>query len=234
MKTVQRRTMILALFSAIVISGATQFSSVVAQQADHEAADSKWEILFNGKDLNNWIQRNGTAKYRIVEGTIEGTTNDGSPNSFLCTKKEYADFELVFDVRVDNKLNSGVQIRSKSKPNGNERVFGPQVEIEASGKNGAEAGYIYGEATGRGWLIPKKELIPHKHFRDGQWNSYRIIAKGPRIQTWINGNSVADLTDEQIYQEHKSGFIGLQVHSIPKNQGPYSVQWRNLRIREIK
>ena len=78
---------------------------------------------------------------------------------------------------------------------------GPQVEIEASGANGAEAGYIYGEATGRGWLTPEDKLIPHKHFKDGEWNHYRVVAKGPNIQTWINGQPVADLTDEADLQD---------------------------------
>ena len=51
-------------------------------------------------------------------------------------------------------LNSGVQIRSTligDKHGG--RVNGPQVEIEASGEKGAEAGYVYGEAIG-GWMTP--------------------------------------------------------------------------------
>mgnify|MGYP001326481985 CR=1 FL=1 len=102
--------------------------------------------------------------------------------------KNYSDFELEFEVKCDNKLNSGVQIRSQLKNPSSKyggRVNGPQVEIEASGQNGAEAGYVYGEATGRGWLTPKERLKPHKHFKDGEWNKYRIIAKANRIQTWI-------------------------------------------------
>ena len=109
---------------------------------------------------------------------------------------------------------------------------GPQVEIESSGNNGAEAGYVYGEATGRGWLTPKERLIAHKHFKDGDWNHYRIVAKGPRIQTFINGEPIEDLTDEEIFETHPKGFIGLQVHGIGKNSGPFEVAWRNLRIRE--
>ena len=71
--------------------------------------------LFNGKNLDGWQQYNGTAKYRVEEGCVVGTTNEGSPNSFLCTKKEYSDFELQFEVKVDDQLNSGVQIRSKTR-----------------------------------------------------------------------------------------------------------------------
>jgi hypothetical protein len=201
-------------------------------------AEEGWESLFDGKTLNGWVQKNGTASYRVEDGAIVGKTTEGSPNSFLCTEKEYGDFELEFEVKVHDSLNSGVQIRSKTKdkPGSDDpgRVYGPQVEIEASGKNGAEAGYVYGEATGRGWLTPKERLIPHKKFKDGEWNAYRILAKGPRIQTWINGEPVEDLTDEPIYGTHPKGFIGLQVHGIGSGQGPYEVAWRNLRLRELK
>lgn len=203
-------------------------------------ADEKqegWVSLFDGKTLTGWIQKNGTATYRVEDGTIVGKTNEGSPNSFLCSEKDYADFELEFEVKVHDQLNSGVQIRSKTKePQANEkfgRVYGPQVEIEASGANGAEAGYIYGEATQFGWLTPEERLKPHKHFKDGEWNKYRVVAKGPRIQTWINGQQIDDLTHEEIYKTHPSGFIGLQVHSIGQGQGPFEVAWRNIRIKVL-
>lgn len=201
-----------------------------------------WVNLFDGESLKGWIQKNGTATYRIEGDTIIGKTADGSPNSFLCTEKEYGDFEMEFEVKVDNELNSGVQIRSKTKELTEAetgkvefgRVYGPQVEIEASGPNGAEAGYIYGEATGLGWLTPEDRLKPHKVFKDGEWNHYRIVARGPRIQTWINGQPIDDLTHEGIYETHPKGFIALQVHGIRKGTGPYEVAWRNLRLRELK
>jgi hypothetical protein len=201
------------------------------------ADDDGWTNLFDGKTLNGWIQKNGTATYRVENDTIVGKTHEGSPNSFLCTERDYADFELEFEVKDDDRLNSGVQIRSKTQePKGDEkfgRVYGPQVEIEASGSSGAEAGYIYGEATKFDWLTPASRRKLHKHFKDGEWNKYRVVAKGPRIQTWINGEPIDDLTHEEIYQTHPSGFISLQVHGIPKGEGPYEVAWRNIRIREL-
>ncbi len=211
--------------------------AVVAVAVSSTSAADGWVSLFDGKSLDGWIQKNGTATYRIEGDTIVGKTNEGSPNSFLCTEKLYGDFELTFEVKDDNSLNSGVQIRSQTAaPKGDEkfgRVNGPQVEIEASGANGAEAGYVYGEATGRGWLTPAERLKPHKNFKDGEWNSFRIVAKGARIQTWINGEAIEDLTDEEIYKTHSKGFIGLQVHGIKKGTGPYEVAWRNLKLREL-
>ena len=96
-----------------------------------ELGSEGWVLLFNGTDLAGWTQKNGTATYRVEEGVIIGKTAEGSPNSFLCTDKNYADFELTFEVNVDEGLNSGVQIRSRSEADyKNGRVHGPQVEIE--------------------------------------------------------------------------------------------------------
>ncbi|MBW3598617.1 MAG: DUF1080 domain-containing protein, partial [Planctomycetes bacterium] len=199
-----------------------------ARAADQPQSES----LFDGKSLEGWVQKNGTATYRVEDETIVGVTNEGSPNSFLCTKQDYGDFELEFEVKVHDRLNSGVQIRSQTKDVPTGRVNGPQVEIESSP---GEEGYIYGEATGRGWLIPEDELKPHSHFKNGEWNKYRVVANGRHIQTWINGEPIADLTlDEEFHRMYAKGFIGLQVHSIGAGQGPYEVAWRNLRLRKLE
>ena len=195
--------------------------------------DGEWISLFEGGDLEGWTQRNGTASYRIEDGAIVGRTTEGSPNSFLCTDRDFGNFELHFEVKVDDRLNSGVQIRSQTKDGPTGRVNGPQVEIEASGAKGAEAGYLYGEAAG-GWMTPPAQRKPHKHFRDGEWNAYRVVAVGPRIQVWVNGEQTSDLHDGAKYCSHPRGFIGLQVHSIGKGQGPFEVRWRNLKLRELE
>jgi len=206
------------------------------------SAEDGWVDLFDGKTLDGWTQRNGTATYEVVDGTIKGTTNEGSPNSFLCSDKLYSDFELQFDVKVDDQLNSGVQIRSQTKDGPTGRVNGPQVEIEAGP---AEAGYVYGEATGGGWLTPQKRLKPTNAMKNGEWNQFRVVAKGPRIQTWINGQKIEDLNliedlklndkldGKEFVEKYKEGFIGLQVHGIKKGTGPYSVQWKNIKLKEL-
>ncbi|MEM9941055.1 MAG: sugar-binding protein [Planctomycetota bacterium] len=182
--------------------------------------------LFNGLNLNGWEQKNGSASYQVVNSTITGTTAKGSPNSFLCTSKSYADFELRFEVKVDDALNSGVQIRSISRPGFKKgRVHGPQVEIESSP---GESGFIYSEGTGKGWISPSH--VAHQHFKNNSWNSYRVVADGRRIQTWINGKPIEDLFLGDA--DPASGFIALQVHGVGK-KGPFQVQWRNIRIKEL-
>ncbi|MBM4001454.1 MAG: DUF1080 domain-containing protein [Planctomycetes bacterium] len=189
-------------------------------------AQDGWVPLFNGRNLNDWTQRNGTATYRIDGDSVVGRTAEGSPNSFLCTNKEYSDFELKFEVKVDDGLNSGVQFRSQSKPErDNGRVHGPQVEIATNGT----AGFVYGEALNTGWL---NEPAAHRHFKNGEWNAYHLIAKGKSIKTFVNGQPVCDFEDDK--SGMGSGFLSLQVHGIGRGEGPYEVRWRNIMIRELK
>ena len=193
------------------------------------AKDPGFVDLFNGKDLSGWTQRNGTATYRVEDDCIVGKTNEGSPNSFLCSDKLYGDFELKFQVKVDSRLNSGVQIRSQTKgdsPTG--RVNGPQVEISVD----KMAGYVYGEACG-GWMTPDGDRKPHQHFQEDEWNSYHVVAFGANIQVWLNGHQVSDLTHAERHKSHPKGFIGLQVHGIGAGQGPYEVRWRNIQLRDL-
>lgn len=194
------------------------------------AGDQEWIHLFDGESLDGWTKEGGEATYRVEDSSIVGTTVPNSENTFLVTEETFGDVVLEFDVRVHDSLNSGVQIRSKVRESG--RVYGPQVEIEASLEEGAEAGYLYGEATGRGWLVPEDRLTPHTIFQDGEWNHYRVRAEGPRIRTWINGEEVIDLTHEEIYENHKEGVIGLQVHGVG-DEGPYEVRWKNIRLRTL-
>ena len=194
------------------------------------AQEEGWTPLFDSKSLDGWEQKNGTATYRVEDGCVVGKTMEGSPNSFLCTKKAYGDFELKFEVKVADELNSGVQIRSASKPDVDKgRVHGPQVEIAVNGT----AGFVYAEGLKFGWLSedrtdPKAQAA----FKKGEWNKYRVLAEGKSIKTWVNDVPVASLVDEKTGM--LSGFIGLQVHGIKAGTGPYEVRWRNLSIRELK
>jgi uncharacterized sulfatase len=201
------------------------------KKANGAQPQTQFQPLFNGKDLSQFIVEDGTAPYRVEDGVIIGRTMLGSPNTFLATKKSYGDFELTFETKISSGLNSGVQIRSFSRKNDG-RFHGPQVEIEDSP---GEAGNIYGEAMGGGWLT--KPQNTQSHFKNGQWNRYRVIAKGASISTFINGEKITETVDESAYASHPKGHIGLQVHSIQKkklNGAEYfEARWRNLKIKEI-
>lgn len=192
------------------------------------AEGAGWASLFDGRTLEGWRQINGTARYEVRDGAIVGTSVPKSPNSFLCTTRDYDDFELEFEVKVDADLNSGVQIRSESRPEvQNGRVHGYQVEIAVGGFSGG----IYDESR-RNKFLNATPVTPEIRalLRRDAWNQYRVRCEGDRLQVWVNGVQVTDLRDSMT----RKGFIGLQVHGVGDRQDPLTVQWRNLRIRELK
>ena len=193
--------------------------------AARAAEEAAWEPLFDGQSLKGWEQLNGTATYRVEGDEIVGRTAEGSPNSFLCTQRVFTDFELEFEVKVDTRLNSGVQVRSNSFAwHDNGRVHGYQVEIE----EGA-GGLVYDEAR-RGWLsLARNDPVKRNAFKPDAWNAYRVVFRGDRLQTFVNGVPIEDLRDDLT----RCGFIALQVHGIAKGEGPYEVRWRKLRVRDL-
>ena len=210
-------------FKLLLILVLTSTQIIYAQKSQ----DTNWKNLFNGKDLNNWIQRNGKADYSIEGNEIVGTSKMNTPNSFLCTKQNYGDFILEFDVKVDPKLNSGVQIRSLSKESyRNGRVHGYQVEIDPSPR--AYSGGIYDEGR-RAWLYPlSRNKAGREAFKNNEWNTYHVEAIGNTIRTWINGVQCANLLDDMTAE----GFIALQVHAIySEDKAGTQVRWKNLRIK---
>ncbi|MCU0325273.1 MAG: DUF1080 domain-containing protein, partial [Spirosomaceae bacterium] len=64
------------------------------------ATAQKWTSLFDGKTLKGWTQRGGKAVYEVKNGEIVGMTVKDTPNSFLCTEKEYGDFILELDLKL--------------------------------------------------------------------------------------------------------------------------------------
>jgi len=190
--------------------------------------NESWKYLFNGKDLTNWEILNGSAKFEVKDGILIGTAKLNTPNTFLATKQTYSDFILEYEVLVDSRLNSGVQIRSQSLPEyNNGRVFGYQVELDPTVR--AWSGGIYDEAR-RGWLYnleynPKAKSA----FKQNEWNKFRVEAIGNNIRVWLNGIQTVDLIDEMT----ADGFIALQVHGINKSDlVGATVKFKNIKIIE--
>lgn len=217
------------------------------------AADG-WQDLFNGKDLTGWEQHSGAAKYSVQDGVLTGTTVAGTPNSFLCTKQTYANFELELEFKCDPLLNSGVQFRSaittaaqvvpgqdKEIKLPADRVHGYQCEIDMDVKRGRMWTGGIQEEAGRTWLFPNdgEKGAQGRAFsvqgravsKAGEWNKLRIVADGPSLKTWLNGEPRVDLTDSMT----ASGIIALQVHGIGEDEkkAGLKVSFRNLKIRNL-
>ena len=205
-------------------------------------AQDQWISLFDGETLNGWSVHSGHAKYRVEDGSIVGQAVSNSPNSFLCTDREFGDFILEFEVYLeDARLNSGVQFRSQIAEKEltfwfrndqgeygpvkipKDRVYGYQVEIAANGSSGG----VYDEAR-RAMLPwwPQEGSPESKAFKENQWNHYRVECRGDSIRTIINGTVITDFRDGLTLK----GIIGLQVHDVGNDTTPYQVRWRNIRI----
>ncbi|MDR1496794.1 MAG: DUF1080 domain-containing protein [Puniceicoccales bacterium] len=219
-----------------------------------QCKSAEWKPLFNGKNLDGWVVRGGNAKFDIKNGEIIGIVAAKTPNTFLCTEKNYGDFVLELEFNCPAELNSGVQIRSEyltedrvvkdapplpgQKPRtvklkaGN--VSGYQVEIDyRSGRTGG----IYDEARRNGWVYPQVNSQQDKEFRaQGEkiikaatWQKLRVETSGSTIRTFIDGHLRADARDTM----SSTGIIALQVHSSPVRDAGKQIRFRNIRIKEV-
>jgi len=184
-------------------------------------------LLFDGTSFAGW---NGDIEktWRIEQAAICAGSPDvaAARNEFLATDREFENFELKLDYRMDctGGCNAGVQFRSKRVPNHHE-VSGYQADI-APGITGG----LYDESRRNKMLgLPPKELQAKAiaAAKDG-WNEYTIRAEGRRIRLSINGIELLDYTepDETIPLK---GMIALQIHGGLKG----TIRYRNLRISEL-
>lgn len=210
----------------LIVSLVSTTLQLVAQNA------SNWINLFDGKTFNGWKKLAGTAEYKIENGMIVGLTVPGSPNTFLVTEKEYADFVLELEVKIeDSTSNSGIQFRSHFDEKGNNgkgKVYGYQYELDPSVRRWT--GGVYDEGR-RDWLYP---LMLHEAaqnaFKPGQFNKVRIECIGHTIKTWVNDVAAAYVVDTM----DRKGFIALQVHAIGNHPelANEKIYWKNIRIRD--
>jgi len=194
-------------------------------------AQSKKSVsLFDGKTLNGWKVLGGTSKFSVEEGVIVGTTVLNSGNTFLATEKEYDDFILEADIKLESpEGNSGIQTRSHFDPAGNNgkgKVYGRQVEMDPT--NRRWTGGVYDEGR-RKWLYPMDlNANAQNAYKANDWNHFRIECIGNEIKTWVNGIACADVIDTI----DNKGFIALQVHNVGKPELAGKKVWfRNINIQ---
>jgi hypothetical protein len=201
-------------------------------------------MLFDGKTLTNWEGNVGTV-WRVENGEIvAGTLSQKQPkNDFLCTTRDYSDFELRLSYRrLEN--NGGIQFRSERVPNHHE-VSGYQADF-APGIDG----FLYDESRrsrflaifdcaggpspappeGTGQAIKRAmetavqcaEKLSLK-----EWNNYRIRVEGKHIELWVNGIKTVDYTeaDDSI---PRTGKIALQIHS-----GATEIRYKDIVLEEL-
>ena len=183
------------------------------------ACAPKKQTIFNGKDLTGW-KIYGTEKWYVEEGQLICESGPDKQYGYLATEKFYKNFDLTVEFLQEANGNSGIFFRSTIEGT---KIAGWQCEIAPQGQ---DSGGIY-ESYGRGWL---KQIDDDKEniLKQGEWNKMRVRVEGARVQTWLNGILMVDLTDEKIGQAN--GSIALQIHE----GGGIKVRWRNFVIEELK
>ena len=162
--------------------------------------------IFDGKTFDGW--EGNLKSFRIEDGAIVGGTLKAKipRNEFLCTKKEYSNFELRLKVKLaGGKGNAGIQFRTRRIPNHHE-VSGYQADM---GTNWW--GCLYDESRRNKVLARPKKAELAKVLKADGWNEYVIRCVGPRIQLFFNGLKTVDYT-ERDGKIATTGIIGLQIH----------------------
>ena len=196
---------------------------------------NEWAMLFDGKSLDGWKPTRDNTQFALSDGVIVGTSS--GKTQFLHTIEEYGDFELELEVKLHDKdLNSGIQIRTQLTRTNNagkvrSSVHGPQIDV---GKSPGRSGHVFNQGNGA-WITPKEDLNRNELMVNGEWNKLRVLAVGPRIQTWVNGKQVSNVTDDEAYAKYPSGVIALQVHGVKKSpERVRRVSFRSIRVRRIE
>ncbi|MGC4006717.1 MAG: DUF1080 domain-containing protein [Pirellulales bacterium] len=211
---------------------------------DTSANDPAFKAIFDGKTLTGW---DGDPKFwKVEDGAIVGQTTAENPtkgNTFLIWKQgEVDDFEL----RLKFKLvggNSGIQYRSKDL--GNWVVGGYQGDFEAGDKY---SGINY-EEKGRGILAERGQSVTigkdgkktqgeklgdpaelGKVVKKEDWNDYKIVAAGNKLQHYINGQLMSEVIDDQEDKRKMSGILALQLHAGPSMK----VEFKDILLKRNK
>jgi hypothetical protein len=234
---------ILWMASALVLAGFV--AAGTAGDKKDNTPPKGFTALFNGKDLTNWQgaidvrQReklSGEALTEAQKKTDERTLshwtvkdgvliNDGKGGN-LATVKDFTDFELLVDWKIEPQGDSGIYLRGV-----------PQVQIWDSDvlKGGLAADKDKG--SGGLWNNPKgakgKEPFKKADNPPGEWNHFRIIMKGENVTVYLNGQLVVEESPLTAYNPlPKKGAIELQQH--PKQDGTYgNIEFKNIYIKEL-
>ena len=204
--------------------------------------------LFDGKTLKGW---NGDPKFwKAADGAIVGQTTKETPtngNTFIIWEDgKLTDFDLTLEFKIEGG-NSGIQYRSFVKPGKHDgwRIGGYQADFEAGDRY---SGICYGEGF-RGILSDRgfhttltiddngklkknakkfgdsKEI--GKAVKKGDWNTYRITAKGYHFTHYINDVKTTELTDNDEKTRRADGVLALQLHA----GRPMKVSFRKIYIK---
>src|SRR5258708_4771256 len=103
-------------------------AAMAAQTRKSKAPGEDWVPLFNGQDLNGWVNV-GNEKWDVENGTIHGIART-KDYGYLRTARNFKDFHLSLKFKCEGDGNSGVFFHAEFKPGTADVVQGPQFEID--------------------------------------------------------------------------------------------------------
>jgi len=196
----------------------------------NEEKEQGFDLLFNGKDLNNWL--GNKIDYVLEDNTIAiYPTKEGHGNLF--TEREYSDFIFRFDFQLTPGANNGLGIHVLLE--GDAAYVGKEIQIldnDAPVYSKLEVYQYHGSVYGvmpakRGFLKPI-----------GEWNQEEVYVKGDYIKVTLNGavilegdmkkaskNGTLDHKDHPGLNRH-AGYIGFLGHGSV-------VKFRSIRIKDL-
>ena len=232
-----RKAMAMGLFLGFLL-GTTAFAGETKAEAAYQPRLDKdgWEILFDGKDISAWDDRQGV--WTINEQGELCPTKGGRS---LFTKLRYCDYvlELDFKMSANKKANSGVFIRvhdSNSEVN-----TGMEIQI----LDNADYKVKWDAMNANGALYDLVHPSEDANKPIGEWNHFKITANDNLIQVELNGKEIvkADLNQWTTANQNpggghnkfphaigslpREGFIGLQ------NYGGVPIWFRNVRLKAL-
>jgi hypothetical protein len=209
--------------------------------------------IFDGKSLAGWD--GDPLFWRAENGQIVGETTPEKvvkANNFLIWRGgTVRDFELKVEFRM-NGANSGIQYRSTELPNVGKWVLkGYQADMDFTE---GYLGNVHDERgrapTGEGHVVlskrgqvtrvvegPKYKVVGtigdptllRGVMNVNGWNQYHIIARGPVLMQFINGQLMAIAIDEDSKHAAAEGVLGFQMHVGP----PFKIEFRNVLYRKL-
>ncbi len=220
------------------------------------AADS-WISLFDGRSLSGWHvaakpEDRDKGFWQVRDGLLTCDSRGRKNHNYvwLVNEREFGDFELQVAVRGfrDSTGNSGVQFRSRFDEAAG-WMNGPQADIHPPAA--WRTGLIYDETREtRRWISPSLKdskidasFAPKgwnwKFSDEGDgWNILRVVCRGAKVQTWLNGVVAVDfdgagILDDEFHRNHGVGMRGnfaLQLHT----GDDLYIQYREIKVRTLK
>jgi len=211
--------------------------------------------IFNGRDLTGW---DGSSKYwSVKEGALTCKGDSSIQNSVSCNlvwkEGTVGDFELNLKFRAQGGVNTGIYYRAfiTGFSSDGPQVNGYQFDIDSGQKQRFGGLYESGlrselGATGQKVRVKDQSDVKKATFeaqpnafpdasstvaamKASDWNEFRIVAEGNRVQHFINGKQVLDLTDEG-HGRLPDGIIGFEWQTKYGS----TAMFKDIRVKRLK